>query len=361
MLQGVSRLGATIVEQLPKALIGLLIPAVQLAWRALQQSRLSQRRARLRKHLADLSTQRDQFKGLSPTPQNELVLSDIERDINETVKELAALTNRPPTPKPVKPKSAIPRALLLYSPSRVGGWILHILFFVSATAWALMAVGFFSTPDDPDILFYPFFLAMAAVPVALLRKLASRYDRRSLSSSSSSSTQKRRGRWVPITLFWISLFIAPLYFVVPFLEEPGGLSAENVGHLWGYSLVFGMYPVLLALASRGWSKSLAVAEAPDLVRLPRWRSAFLLYRPNKPEGWLPLVVFAAGVLYLLMLAAFLVRTWRGQTSDDFIFVPLALAACTLLVYAARRWALMFHPQRLQQVAAKPVEETILVP
>jgi hypothetical protein len=352
-----SSLWSAFLDQLPKGLIGLLIPALQLAWRAVRERGRSRRRAHLRTAIADLSKQREQLKDLDASPENTLVRQDIERELNDAVNELASLVVRPPISEaPPHKRTAIARAFLLYIPIGGVAWTLHIVFFVAAVALGLETVSVLAKTNDPDFVFKLVFVANASIGVALIGSLARARDRQLHSPSSDKGSPRRRRRWLPAVLCWVALSYMPLATVGPFLDEPGGTSTENIRRLWPFSLGICVYFSLLALASRGWQAALSGEQLPRAFEMSRWRSALLLFRPTRPVGWLAQMAFWTGVLYLLIFGRFLVWTWQTLDREAFIFVPVIVALCALLMFAARRWASLYAPARsYQRVVGQAVE------
>ncbi len=165
-----------LVDQLPKALIGLLIPAINALWKLLRDSTVQQRRDRLRNRVTELSTHRRALAEMAQTPATARALAEVDTELDGTLSKLAGLDpiHSPAQPHVQPRRSSFARALLLYAPSTASGWIIHVLFFLNVSFVFFGVIGVLSEPQDPELLTGLIVFAAMCIPAALLWRSATR-------------------------------------------------------------------------------------------------------------------------------------------------------------------------------------------
>lgn len=337
-------------EALPKSLVGAVIPAAQFAWKLVQDRKEVRRKATLRSRIAELSGQRDAFARLDSNPERALLIADLDAELKKTIDELLAMRpDNEPRPEP-PPTPKVRRALLLFVPSGVVGWVLHVFFFVYLFGLISAVVSSLSEPFD-DLVLNLAVIYLFYFPAELLRRLALRNDRQRRIGA-DEQIRRHRMRWIPTVLFWTSMMFIPLGFLTPFMDEPGGFTLENMENLFPYWTVFGGYFVLLAVCARGWISAFATKRSGETRNMGRLRSAFLLYRPNQPRGWLATLGFFASLGYLAMYLGFLVYTRKVTHIGDLGAIAIILLLCSLLIVAAKGWASQYRPSYSSNTVAE---------
>lgn len=350
------------------ALVGALIPSMQLAWQLVSDGK---RKTKLRASIAELATQRDAFARLDQDSERAKLIADLDAELKQKIAELLALNSRPasvldlpqptidnsisqlgkssqplPSPSPQEPHewpSPFARASLLYAPSGTVGWLLHALFYVYVLVLVCCLVDLLADPSDPDLAFNLLGVYLACFPAEFLRRMTLRYDRRKRFGPAPPRHLPRR-RWIPISLFWYATVAIPIGALTPFMDEPGGLTMENFKSDYPGSLAFVAYFALLAVCSRGWAKAI---EA-NASRAPRpsgaIRSALLLYRPTETRGWIATIAYYASLGILVGFAAFTAWVWRVLEPDDIAGFAAGFFFALLPIIAARGWAARYRPR-----------------
>jgi glucose/arabinose dehydrogenase len=293
-------LGEQLLNQIPKALPALLIPLVQFVWTKYKESQRENRKNLLRKKIADLIAQRGSLGPVASLENGVRVLQDLENELKAALAELAAIgeiPNSQANPKVIPaelaaigeirelqrdpPKRpALARWFLAYTPSGPASWILHSLFFLFLPVGLLAIIAFVQVQlgnngCDFDLpwLKIPLISGVFLLPAFLFRNIAAWID---------------KGRpWLPTVMFWFSILMIALVWVAAIADE----DDDFVESLSNFVLPATALLFLLGTCALG-----AVRSWLPLPALPSGtgRSAFLLFVPSRPAGWLALLSWYVG-------------------------------------------------------------------
>jgi hypothetical protein len=191
-----------VVEIVPKIVVGLLVPLGQYSWKYVQDHSHERRKSHLRTQVAELNAQRDALTRLPETLATNAALTDLDGEISSALNELASLVAvKRAAQEPRESRGFFSRWLLLYAPSGVGGWCLHVSFFVMLSIAIFGAIGFASdwTGDSDDI---DGLIGLgAALLIAFgLAALADQLDRKR--RIGDTATGFPRSRWVSFFLLY---------------------------------------------------------------------------------------------------------------------------------------------------------------
>jgi len=251
-----------VAENLPKVAAGLLVPLAQFLWQLLQRQRYEHRKAILRKKIAELSDQRESLTRFALTPTALGALRDLETELAGAIDQLAQLTAARSAVRVQQPatRGFLANWFLLYVPSGVRAWCLHVLFFVilSIIVFGLIgvAVDWKTDPNSSDALIGFGVFALVGLGV---RALARKLDRK---------TRQR-----------ISIDSAP-----GDLETALASGIEQPAHL-------------------------STAKSTALVQRPFWASWFLLYVPSGVGAWCVHILFYLIVCLIVFGAIGVAAEW----------------------------------------------------
>jgi hypothetical protein len=168
-----SDLSKELLDQAPKALLAALIPCAQFLWKWYNDQNREARKHKLLARIKQLTSQKESFEPLRDTPSGSQLLTAVDAEIEESIQELIELrTVR--HPKPNSGKSRLARWFLLFPPSGVAAWIVHMLFFLNLATVALGLIGLMSNPHDPEVGSGILGLFIFLIPAFIFRYIAVR-------------------------------------------------------------------------------------------------------------------------------------------------------------------------------------------
>lgn len=289
-------------DQLPKALLGALIPLAQFLWRQFQQRKTVSRKDSLRKNVIDLSKQLAEFKTLADTPSLETARRDIETELAAVSAALAALTapiTAHQASEPRRDRSLIARTFLLYAPHGAWAWIVHMLFFMNTFFLFAGTLAVLTSLSDPEVVYMVFGFSVFLLPEIGLNALARMIDERNR----------------------------------PPADVPGNIDMPGA-------------------APKARPPSTSPASGAQGAKRGAAARAFLLFIPQSMTGW---VFHALFYLSVLVLAFGIVSLFTAESRDD---VAAGLLGMYVLFFAALLWrALALRSQQRNENEFVPVERT----
>lgn len=167
-----SDLSKELLDQAPKALFAALIPCAQFFWKWYKDHSRESRRHTLLARIKQLTSQKECFELLRDTPNGSQLLTAVDAEIEESIQELLELR----TVRHAKPNSGnsrLARWFLLFPPSGIAAWIVHMLFFLNLAIVALGFIGLMSErKTDPDLSSGLLGLAIFLIPAFIFRYIA---------------------------------------------------------------------------------------------------------------------------------------------------------------------------------------------
>jgi hypothetical protein len=327
------------LEELPKALLGLLVPLAQFIWKKIKEGGVREKKRSLRERIVQLSAQRESLGKVSGLPDGARILQDLDSELQATLAELAAMgisgagqrsddgaggeIRREPSQRP-----ALARWFLAYTPSGAKAWIVHSLFFVSLS---LVLIGIVTTvveaagEEDWGPLW---FVVIFLIPTLFLRWFALWLER------PRSSADNPKWSWIPMALFWFVVVLIPIEWMLSAGGEDLDFSIEQLQREWPRAAYHTVFFLLVAICAYGWAHSRVSGPRRPLGKL---RSALLLFVPSRPVGWIALFSWFAGWAMVLR-AAYLVLS-RGKDNTPRGLEVIALG----YLLSAWKWAQSFRP------------------
>jgi hypothetical protein len=199
-------------QEAPKALLGLIIPAAQLAWKMWQDRRIPAKREALRARIQSLA----QFQSVAfgHRDDSDDILKDARLDFETAVRELVSISSDHLASARLRgsarplPQNPLQRWFLLYLPRQRSAWLPHAVFFGSLGLVLLIVRGLTEPFESADVFLWTL-LALVIGWLLLIRQWAVSAD---------------TGRDIPLFARWPLLAVAASFTAISLLAIVAAIS-----------------------------------------------------------------------------------------------------------------------------------------
>jgi len=338
MFNGLEQIEKAVQEQLPRALVTVLIPAGHFAWKKWQEGQAASRVAVLRKDITELG----QFlqTPIGESPSAIAIRQSTQQQYDKALNQLAELCRPPHVKIPEQPvaRSLLRRVFLLYTPRSGKGWLAHSLYYLFLALMVLGTFGALAAGDISEALGAALaVIGVYGLPAFFIWRWA---DRMARPATAQEPVPQRRSAWAPVTLIWIAA-LAEFSTLV-------NLSTDNQDD----------FSLAVFRQNIGWVLFATAACVAVIFLCIRWRQRLNANRVPGPRwAWVPITVSViAGYMGFSAVAA---TATDGYPSWE--VASATVAGCAMAIVAniiwRRRMKQKFEAQLKLAAAASGTEQT----
>lgn len=335
-----------ILDEFPKALIGLLIPLAKFLWTRYRETDVAHKRKILRTRIADLTQQRETLSKVAAVADVTALLLETDNELQAAISQLAT-SGVSFVPRTQAQRPVLVRWLLAYTPSGGLAWVIHSLFYMNLAFVGLGLLGLLGSWSDPDLIYGLFGCVILLIPAFFLRYVALRLDAKSRrnGSASPSGSAGSTMRILPLGLFCLSIFGLIALWVGAAVDENDEISLATLQENLLLAVLSSGFVLLFAFSTLGWARS---PRSGPKCPLGIIRKVFFIFVPSRPIGWFAHLSWYVGWIAFLLGAIELFVNSEGLL----VFLVFLLFFCAYLV-SAWKWAQSFRPVLADQQLASP--------